>query len=110
MTINWLEWFGYAASVVILASLTMSSIVRFRWINLAGAMMFATFGFLIGSIPTGTLNLRITFIDIYYLWKIYSTKDELAIVEADLGSGHFNHFWGLNHIEISRIFGDPDLT
>ena len=110
MTINWLEWFGYAASVVILVSLTMSSIVRLRWINLAGAIMFSAFGFLIGSIPTGTLNLGIAFIDIYYLWKIYSTKDELAIVEADLGSEYFNHFWELNRKEIFRIFGDTDLT
>ncbi|MCK4513815.1 MAG: hypothetical protein KAU31_01090 [Spirochaetaceae bacterium] len=36
MTINWLDWFGYAASVVILVSLTMTSIVRLRWTNLAG--------------------------------------------------------------------------
>ena len=107
---NWLDWFGYSASVVILLSLTMSSIVRLRWINLAGAIMFAAFGFLIGSIPTGSLNLGIACIDIYYLWKIYRTRDELAIVEADLGSGYFNHFWNLNQREIIRIFGDADLT
>jgi hypothetical protein len=110
MEINWLDWFGYAASVVILISLTMSSIVRLRWINLAGAIMFAAFGFLIGSIPTGSLNLGIAFIDIYYLWRIYRTRDELAIVEADLGSGYFNHFWELNQKDIVRIFGDMDLS
>ncbi len=110
MTMNWLEWFGYAASVVILVSLTMSSIVRLRWINLAGGIMFSAFGFLIGSIPTGTLNLGIAIIDVYFLWKIYSTKDELAIVEANLGSGYFNHSWELNRNEIFRIFGDTDLT
>lgn len=110
MTINWLEWFGYAASVVILVSLTMSSIVRLRWINLAGAIMFSAFGFLIGSLPTGSLNLGIAFIDIYFLWKIYRAKDKLAIVEADLGSGYFNHFWDLNRKDIARIFGDVDLN
>ena len=46
MGIHWLDWFGYAASGVILISLTMSSIVKLRWINLAGAVMFAVFGFL----------------------------------------------------------------
>lgn len=110
MDISWLDWFGYAASVVILVSLTMSSIVKLRWINLAGAIMFAAFGFLIQSIPTGTLNLGIALIDIYYLWRIYSTKDKLAIVEADLGSGYFNHYWELNRDEISRIFGEVSLT
>ena len=80
MTIPWLDWFGYLASVVILISLTMSSIVRLRWINLAGAVMFAAFGYLIGSIPTGTLNLGIALIDIYYLVRLYRAKDELAMV------------------------------
>ncbi|MFW6213587.1 MAG: hypothetical protein ACOC8L_11865, partial [Spirochaetota bacterium] len=61
--VGWLEWFGYAASVVILISLTMSSIVKLRWINLAGAVMFAAYGYLIGSIPTGSLNLGIALID-----------------------------------------------
>jgi hypothetical protein len=110
MTINWLDWFGYAASVVILVSLTMSSIVKLRWINLAGGVMFSAFGFLIGSIPTGALNLGIAIIDIYYLWRIYTAKDHLAIVEADLGSGYFNHFWDLNRSDIESIFGDVRLT
>lgn len=105
MNVSWLDWFGYAASVVILVSLTMSSIVRLRWINLAGAVMFAAFGYLIGSIPTGTLNLGIAVIDIYYLVKLYRAKDELAVVEADLESGIFKHFWNVNRGEISRIFG-----
>lgn len=110
MDISWLDWFGYAASVVILVSLTMSSIVKLRWINLAGALMFSAFGFMIGSIPTGSLNLGIALIDIYYLWKIYRSRDRMAIVEADVGSAYFNHYWGLNRKEIARIFGDVDLT
>lgn len=106
MTIIWLDWFGYAASVVILVSLTMNSIVRLRWINFAGAVMFSTFGFLIGSVPTGSLNLGIAGIDLYYLWKIYHAKEEFAIVEADLDSRYFNHFWTVNRDDIARIFGE----
>jgi len=106
MAITWLDAIGYAASVVILVSLTMSSIVRLRWINMAGAVMFSVFGYLIGSIPTGTLNLGIVFIDIYYLVKLYRARDELAIVEADLDSGYFQHFWNVNQSEITGLFGD----
>jgi hypothetical protein len=110
MDISWLDMFGYAASLVILVSLMMSSIVKLRWINLAGGIMFSAFGFLIGSIPTGALNLGIVLIDIYYLWKYYHEADELAIVEADLESGYFNHFWQRNAHDIEQIFGDVDLT
>jgi hypothetical protein len=105
MSINWLEWFGYAASVVILISLTMSSIVKLRWINLAGAIMFAAYGYLIGSIPTGTLNLGIAFIDIYYLARLYRAKDDLSIVAVEPDSPFVLHFWKVNGKEIAAIFG-----
>jgi len=109
MSVDWLEWFGYAASLVILISLTMSSIVRLRWVNLFGAIMFSAFGFLIGSIPTGGLNLGIAIIDIYYLVLIYRQRDDVAIVRADPGSELFRHFWSVNEREITRIFGDVDV-
>ena len=105
MEINWLDWFGYAASVVILISLTMSSIVRLRWINLAGAIMFATFGYMIGSIPTGTLNAGIALIDIYSLVRLYRANDELAIVEIGRKSPFLAHFLRRNEGEIEQFFG-----
>ncbi|MFW6312715.1 MAG: hypothetical protein ACOC2N_02395, partial [Spirochaetota bacterium] len=109
MAVDWLEWFGYAASLVILISLTMSSIVRLRWVNLVGAIMFSAFGFLIGSIPTGGLNLGIAVIDIYYLVLIYRERDDVAIVRADPGSEIFRHFWSVNEAEIGRIFDHVEV-
>jgi hypothetical protein len=109
MAVSWLDWFGYSASVVILVSLMMSSIIRLRWINLVGAIMFSTFGFMIGSVPTGGLNLGIAIIDIYYLAKIYREKDQVAIVGADADSEIFRHFWDVNREEIGRIFGDVTI-
>ena len=106
MNIPWLDWFGYASSLVILISLMMSSIVRLRWINLAGAIMFSTFGFLIGSIPTGGLNLGIAVIDVYSLVQIYRDKDHVANIRADAQSEIFRHFWEVNAHELSHIFGD----
>lgn len=105
MDVSWLDWFGYAASVVILISLTMSSIIKLRWVNLAGAIMFAAFGYLIGSIPTGTLNAGIAIIDIYYLIRLYREREELAIVPTDPSSPYFRHVWQTNVDEISRFFG-----
>ena len=70
MEINILQWIGYAASVIIALSMTMNSIVKFRWINLCGAITFSTYGFLIGALPVGFLNGFIVSVDIYYLFKI----------------------------------------
>lgn len=106
MATSWLDLFGYAASLVILVSLMMSSIVKLRWINLVGAIMFSTFGFMIGSIPTGGLNAGIAVIDIYYLFVLYRERDRVAIVRTDPASELFRYFWSTNEEEIRRIFGE----
>ena len=70
-----LQWVGYAASAVIAISLAISSIVKFRWLNLVGALVFSIYGFLIGAIPVGILNGIIAIVDIYYLVIIYGKGD-----------------------------------
>lgn len=94
--VDWIEWFGYFSSFVVLISLTMSSIIKLRWINLIGAVMFSMFGFMINSYPTGILNLGIALIDIYYLYQIYMKKEEFSMVKADFNSDYFKHFINLN--------------
>ncbi len=75
-----LEWVGYVGSVVIAISLMMSSILKLRWLNLAGAAIFSVYGLLIGALPVALLNLFITIINAYHLFKIYSQKDFLKIL------------------------------
>lgn len=102
MEINWLDWFGYLASLVILISLTMSSIIRLRWINFTGCILFATFGFLIHSLPTALMNVGIAIINLYFLYNIYNTKEEFKLVEADTTSEYFNYFLKMNMHEIEK--------
>lgn len=102
MEVNLLDWFGYFATVVILISLMMSSIIKLRWINLIGSLMFATFGFMISSVPTTALNLGIVIIDAYYLYKLYNGKDEFNVVEAELDSKYFHYFLKKHSTEIKE--------
>lgn len=75
MNINWLEWLGYLASLIVLISLLMNSILKLRWINLLGSSIFSLYGFLIGALPVGFMNLGIVLINIYHLVKIYHSKE-----------------------------------
>lgn len=68
--LNWIEIMGYLASILIAVSLTMSSIVKLRVINLAGALLFGIYGLLIDSMPVALVNFFISFTNIYYLWKM----------------------------------------
>lgn len=109
MEFDWVEWFGYLASFVVLISLTMTSIIKLRWINLMGCILFATFAYLIGSVPTVFMNLGIACINIYFLYQIYSTREEFKIINAATDSEYYRHFLNVNSKEISKQFSIDDL-
>lgn len=102
MEFDWVEWFGYLASLVVLISLTMTSIIKLRWINLLGCLLFATFAYLIDSVPTLFMNIGIAAINLYFLYKIYNTKEEFKILKASPHSEYFQHFLNVNRQEIEK--------
>lgn len=109
MNFDWLEWLGYLASLIVLISLLMSSILKLRWINLLGSSLFSLYGFLIGALPVGLMNLGIAIINIYYLVRIYSAsakKEYFKILPIERDSEYFNHFLNFYKEGIKK-FTDP---
>jgi len=102
---NYLDLFGYLASLVILISLTMSSIVKLRWINAVGGALFTVYGLWLHSMPTAFLNFGIVVIDIYYLVKLYKRKESFKLVEANKDSELLNYFYETNKKELFEYFG-----
>ncbi|WDV45772.1 hypothetical protein PV797_20105 [Clostridiaceae bacterium M8S5] len=99
---NWLEWLGYLASLIVLISLLMSSILKLRWINLIGALLFSLYGFLINALPVGFMNLGIAFINIYYLFKIYRSKEYFKILPIENDSLYFKNFLNFYKDDIEK--------
>lgn len=87
-----LPWIGYTASAIIVVSMMMNSLVKFRWVNLAGALLFSVYGFLIGAIPVGILNGIIVLVDVYYLLQVYTKKEEFEILEISADSKYLPRF------------------
>lgn len=102
--INWLELVGYLASIIIMASMLMSSIIRLRWINLTGALLFSVYGFMIGAPPVGFLNGFIVLINIYHLLKIYRRKEYFKVLEIKPDDHYFLNFLSFYQDEISKLF------
>ena len=98
-----LPWVGYVASMIIALSMTMNSIVRFRWVNIIGAILFSGYGFLIGAIPVGILNSIIVMVDIYYLKKIYSKKEVFDTLEINSASDYLVKFLSFHNHRIQKI-------
>lgn len=110
MNFDWVEWFGYLASMVVLISLTMTSIIKLRWINLVGCILFAIFAYLINSIPTVFMNIGIACINLYFLYQIYYTKEEFKILNAETSSEYYLHFIQTHKAAIEQQTSIESLT
>ena len=102
--VPWVEWFGYAASLMVAVSLMMSSIIKLRWINLVGSAMFSTYGFVIGSLPVGFLNLFIVVINVVNLLRMYREKDDFRIMSLSGDSEYLDYFLQCHRSEIEKYF------
>jgi hypothetical protein len=105
MNLEWkivLEWIGYVASLIVLISLLMSSIKKLRWINLLGSAIFGVYGFFIGSLPVGFMNIGIAAINIYYLVKMYRSSDFFKVLPIDTNTKYLNYFLSFYKGNISQ--------
>ncbi|HDO26554.1 MAG TPA: hypothetical protein ENH02_00410 [Bacteroidetes bacterium] len=103
-----LQGIGYSASVIIAVSMTMNSIVKFRWINLVGASAFAIYGLLINAIPVAFLNGFIVSVDLYYLIRIYGKKELFETLEIRKDNRYLIRFLKFHNKDIQKFF--PGFT
>ena len=101
-----LQWVGYFASGVIALSMTMNSILKFRWVNIVGALAFAIYGFLIEAFPVMFLNGIIVMVDIYYLHKIYTRTNLFDTLEVNTDSKYLQKFLDFHKDDIHNFFPD----
>ncbi|MDR2901236.1 MAG: YgjV family protein [Treponema sp.] len=67
---NWdvfVEIFGIAASIILAFSMMLKNVKWLRFVNLAGSLCFAVYGFWLGSISIVLLNLFTSGVNIFYL-------------------------------------------
>ena len=98
-----LELVGYAASALIAVSLMMSSILRLRILNLIGAAMFATYGYLIGAIPVAVLNGAIVLVNVYHIVRMLRTREYFRLLKLRPDSDYLKYFLGFYAKDILRI-------
>lgn len=110
-TITWfglplIEWVGYAASTLVLISLSLSNIVKLRVFNLFGSALFSFYGFYIGALPVGIMNGIIFLFNIYYLRILYFKKEKFAVVEARPKDNYLQKFLHFYRKDIRHYFPD----
>jgi hypothetical protein len=86
---EWTEWLGYLASVVVAISLTMTNIRRLRWINLVGSVAFSIYGFILGLYPVMAVNAFIVGVNLFYIIRISLTKEHFHLIPISWDSSIF---------------------
>jgi len=97
--------FGTISSVVIAISLTMKNIKLLRIVNLAGAILFAIYGYLIGAVPVVVVNIFIAIIDIYYYVSLVKYREKFDFILNSDVKKHYTELF-INHYQkdIQKFF------
>jgi hypothetical protein len=104
------ELIGYLASILIVLSLLMASVLKLRVINLVGAVVFSAYGVLIGSLPIVLTNVAIVLIDVYYLAVMLRDRSRdvyFEVVEVDPTSPLVDRF--VDHHRRDMELFQPDF-
>jgi hypothetical protein len=105
-----LELVGYLASLLVLISLLMSSVMKLRVINSIGAAIFTVYAILIKSYPTAVMNFALIIVNLYFLVKVMRTKKLLSLMELRPEDGAVQHFITFYKEDIVRIFPGYDFS
>ncbi|HTS19051.1 MAG TPA: hypothetical protein VMP11_15865 [Verrucomicrobiae bacterium] len=106
---QWVEWIGYAGSVLVGGSLLMSNIWKLRWINLAGALLFTVYGLWVRSYPVVFLNVFIVAADGYWLYRISVRQDTFSLLRVAPERSVFrDEFLNYYRADIARYFPQFD--
>jgi len=103
MSFEWQELIGYAASVLVVTSLAMTSVVRLRTISLAGSITFVVYGLLIGSIPIVITNASIACLNVWFLTRELGGRRDLGAVVVPTDSPFLADFLA-NHADDIATF------
>lgn len=98
---TWYELVGYAASALILVSLMMQSLLRLRIVNLVGATVFTVYGLLISAPPVWAVNAAIVVVDLWYLWRMLRSTEDLDVLRVTPDSAYLRRFLEFHESEIA---------
>jgi hypothetical protein len=86
----------------------MSSVLRLRWLNLAGALLLVGYGLCLHAAPVVALNLFITLVNSYYLVRIYTDREYFRTLPVEDSIPYLRHFLAVHEPDLRRFFPDFD--
>ena len=104
---NLIELIGYLGSVLVAVSLMMSSLVKLRWINLVGAVLFSVYGGIVGAYPVMIVNAVISVVNVVHLWRMGRQRDFFTLLPIRRRDNSFLvGFLAFHKADIAGFFPD----
>ena len=110
MKFDLLELVGYVSSFLVLISLLMTSVVKFRVINGIGSLIFTVYAVLIRSYPTAVMNFCLVIINTVFLVKVLRKQVQFSITRETGFGVAGKHFVEFFHNDIQKFFPDHDFS
>ena len=78
----WWQIIGWVGSALVVFSLTQARVLRFRWLNLVGAVLATAYNVVLGIWPFVVMNGAIAIIDVYWLSRLVGERHDEAVYEV----------------------------
>jgi hypothetical protein len=103
----WLEVVGWLGSILVVVSLTVAGVWRFRILNLAGALIATGYNAWLEIWPFAAMNGAISVIDLYWLLRLHRERhDETTyeVVEVAPDDAYLAHTLRTHADDIARFY------
>lgn len=101
----WLDALGWAGSAVLIVSLSLSNVLRFRALNLLASLMLTAFNVALGIWPMVAMNGVIALINVWYLVRLLRTRDDATaydVVTVEPTSEYLAHLLQVHRADVER--------
>lgn len=95
---------GYVASLLVVISLTMKSVLRLRLIGVVASATFFVYGLMLPSAPMVLLNSMNVFIHLYFIVQMLTQKTYFKLLEVEHESAYLQNFLEYYQKDIARFF------
>jgi hypothetical protein len=101
-----LEIIGWVGSALVIVSLAQARVLRFRVLNLAGAVLAVVYNVALAIWPFAAMNVIIAVIDLYWLRRLLAARHDpeaYSVVEVGPQDAYLGHVIGV-HLDDIRTF------
>ena len=103
----WLEVVGWLGSALVVLSLTVAGVWRFRILNLVGAVIATAYNAALGIWPFVAMNAAIAVIDVYWLVRLHRDRHDATVydvIEAGPDDASLAHTLRTHAADIARFY------